>query len=175
MGKAWFRACGLSARDFQVLASMSSWATCAWRGWSAARRDAREGGAGDAREGDAGDARKGAAGDTSNTRDGELGDGGTEDKEKVNQVISRSREGDIGTKVGETQKERIDIKATLTVEDVDNGQGNTGSDIDKCDVVGPETSADKRDKGYADALDSLEKGDEEEDTHQCAEVAENTR
>jgi len=159
VGKAWFRACGLSARDFQVLASMSSWATCAWRGWSAARRDAREGG----------------AGDTSNTRDGELGDDGTEDKEKVNQMISHSREGDIGTKVGETQKERIDIKATLTVEDVDNGQGNTGSHIDKRDVVEPETSTDKRDKGYADALDGLEKGDEEEDTHQCAEVAENTR
>ena len=34
MGKKFFRLCGLSARDFQLLSSLSSWATCTWKGWS---------------------------------------------------------------------------------------------------------------------------------------------
>ncbi|XP_060553162.1 tRNA:m(4)X modification enzyme TRM13 homolog [Ruditapes philippinarum] len=34
VGKQFFKQCGLSARDFQIMSSMSSWATCAWKGWS---------------------------------------------------------------------------------------------------------------------------------------------
>ncbi|KAL4236979.1 tRNA:m(4)X modification enzyme TRM13 [Mactra antiquata] len=34
VGKQFFKSCGLSARDYQVISSMSSWATCAWKGWS---------------------------------------------------------------------------------------------------------------------------------------------
>ncbi|KAL3868972.1 hypothetical protein ACJMK2_041717 [Sinanodonta woodiana] len=33
VGKAFFKSCGLSARDFQLISSMSSWATCCWKGW----------------------------------------------------------------------------------------------------------------------------------------------
>ncbi|XP_045159641.1 tRNA:m(4)X modification enzyme TRM13 homolog isoform X2 [Mercenaria mercenaria] len=38
VGKNFFKQCGLSARDFQVISSMSSWATCAWKGWSYQRK-----------------------------------------------------------------------------------------------------------------------------------------
>ena len=34
VGKPFFKLCGLSAKDFQIISSMSSWATCAWKGWS---------------------------------------------------------------------------------------------------------------------------------------------
>lgn len=34
VGKHFFKQCGLTARDFQIMSSMSSWATCAWKGWS---------------------------------------------------------------------------------------------------------------------------------------------
>lgn len=34
VGKEFFKLCGLTARDFQILSSMSSWATCTWKGWS---------------------------------------------------------------------------------------------------------------------------------------------
>ncbi|KAK3612674.1 hypothetical protein CHS0354_042200 [Potamilus streckersoni] len=40
VGKAFFRSCGLSARDFQLISSMSSWATCCWKGW---RSDSSQG------------------------------------------------------------------------------------------------------------------------------------
>ncbi|XP_052774207.1 tRNA:m(4)X modification enzyme TRM13 homolog isoform X2 [Mya arenaria] len=50
VGKGFFQECGLTARDFQVIASMSSWATCAWKGWSSQRKAATEKGIG-ARDG----------------------------------------------------------------------------------------------------------------------------
>ncbi|XP_046329278.1 tRNA:m(4)X modification enzyme TRM13 homolog isoform X1 [Haliotis rufescens] len=33
VGKEFMKHCGISARDFQLLSSMSSWATCTWKGW----------------------------------------------------------------------------------------------------------------------------------------------
>ncbi|XP_041357033.1 tRNA:m(4)X modification enzyme TRM13 homolog [Gigantopelta aegis] len=33
VGKHFMRQCGFSSRDFQLLTSMSSWATCTWKGW----------------------------------------------------------------------------------------------------------------------------------------------
>ncbi|XP_052274218.1 tRNA:m(4)X modification enzyme TRM13 homolog isoform X2 [Dreissena polymorpha] len=38
VGKHFFQSQGLTARDFQVVSSMSSWATCAWKGWSAQKK-----------------------------------------------------------------------------------------------------------------------------------------
>lgn len=38
VGKNFFKQCGLVARDYQVISSMSSWATCDWKGWSYQRK-----------------------------------------------------------------------------------------------------------------------------------------
>ena len=99
VGKNFFKQCGLSARDFQIMSSMSSWATCAWKGWSHQKK---------------------VKGQNSKAADSLTNNDDIKNAEERNDD-SKSNIADLDADIGENSRK--------TVPDVDSSYGNKGSEV----------------------------------------------